>query len=88
LIESLIRLLNSIPADKVFHFASGVILFASTVHFIGSFYSMIVVASIGIIKEVYDMMHKDKHTPDFMDALATIIGGIVAYSCTIAKINL
>lgn len=35
----------------------------------------VVVAAVG--KEVYDRIHRDKHTPDGMDALATLAGGAV-----------
>ncbi len=36
----------------------------------------VVLAAVG--KEVYDYIHRDKHTPDFMDAVATIIGGAIS----------
>ena len=35
----------------------------------------VVLAAVG--KEVYDYIHRDKHTPDFMDAVATLAGGVV-----------
>lgn len=36
----------------------------------------VVLAAVG--KEVYDYIHRDKHTPDGMDAVATIIGGAIS----------
>lgn len=36
----------------------------------------VVLAAVG--KEVYDRIHRDKHTPDLMDAVATIIGGAIS----------
>lgn len=36
----------------------------------------VVLAAVG--KEAYDFMHRDKHTPDLMDAVATIIGGAIS----------
>lgn len=35
----------------------------------------VVLAAVG--KEVYDRIHRDRHTPDPLDALATIAGGVV-----------
>ena len=35
----------------------------------------VVLAAVG--KEVYDYAHRDKHTPDLMDAVATVAGGVV-----------
>jgi len=35
----------------------------------------VVVAGVG--KEVYDHLNRDKHTPDLMDAVATVAGGVV-----------
>lgn len=35
----------------------------------------VVLAAVG--KEVHDRIHRDKHTPDGMDALATLAGGAV-----------
>ena len=36
----------------------------------------VVLAAMG--KEVYDYIHRDKHTPDLMDAVATIVGGAIS----------
>lgn len=33
----------------------------------------VVLAAVG--KEVYDRANRDKHTPDFLDAVATVAGG-------------
>jgi hypothetical protein len=33
------------------------------------------VIGFGVGKEIYDKLHKDKHTPDPLDALATLAGG-------------
>lgn len=35
----------------------------------------VVLAAVG--KEVYDYLNRDRHTPDGMDALATLAGGAV-----------
>lgn len=36
----------------------------------------VVLAAVG--KEVYDYLNRDRHTPDLMDAVATIIGGAIS----------
>lgn len=76
MIEKLINLANSIPSDKVAHCLGGVILFA-----IGQLFGYgLALAVIGaVVKEIYDYMHKDTHTPDVWDAIATIIGGLLGY---------
>ena len=35
----------------------------------------VVLAAVG--KEVYDHLNRDKHTPDLMDAVATVAGGAI-----------
>jgi VanZ family protein len=39
---------------------------------------IVIALLIGLSKEVYDYFHKATHTPDIMDALATLLGGVVA----------
>jgi hypothetical protein len=68
----------SIPADKQQHFISGAILGIILTPFIGA-YSILVVAVIAALKEIYDARHPDKHTADFMDWVATVLGGIVGF---------
>jgi hypothetical protein len=47
--------------------------------FIG-FYAVVVVAIIALLKEIYDALHPDKHTPDFWDWVATSLGGVLGYT--------
>lgn len=82
MIESILSKLNSIPADKVFHFAGGAILFALALPFLSATYALAAVLIAGFAKEVYDFCHKDKHTPDIWDSLATFAGGSICYFCT------
>lgn len=82
MIETILAKLNSIPADKVMHFASGVVLFAVMLPFIGAGFALIAVLIIGILKELYDLSHKANHTPDIWDAGATFSGGLVGFFCT------
>ena len=66
--------------DKALHFIAGVLIFA-----VGHFASvlvglgLVVLAAVG--KEVYDWLHRDKHTPDIMDAVYTIAGGVAGLVC-------
>ena len=65
-----------IPVDKQQHLLSGAILgilFASVFGWI----SILVVAIIACLKEIYDYLHKDIHTPDFLDWVATTLGGVL-----------
>jgi hypothetical protein len=68
----------SIPADKQQHFISGAILGIILTPFIGA-YSILVVAVIAALKEIYDYLHKDIHTPDLWDWVATSLGGVVGF---------
>lgn len=72
-----------IPYDKSLHALVGAAIF-SAAYIIFTLAALpalqiaaaaVLLAAIG--KEVYDHLHRDKHTPDFMDAVATIAGGVV-----------
>lgn len=73
--ERLLSFLNGIPADKVAHFASGAVLFAVFALFTGWEWALVGVAMTATAKEVYDYLHRDIHTPDVLDAVATTLGG-------------
>ena len=65
-----------VPADKQMHFIGGLVIAALLTPFIGA-YSIVVVAIIALLKEIYDYLHKDIHTPDVWDWVATTLGGAV-----------
>ena len=67
-----------VPCDKQMHFLSGFIIAAVLTPFIGA-YSILVVAVIAALKEIYDARHPDKHTADFWDWVATVLGGLVGF---------
>jgi hypothetical protein len=67
-----------VPCDKQMHMLSGFIIAAVLTPFIGA-YSIVVVAIIALLKEIYDYLHKDIHTPDFWDWVATVLGGLVGF---------
>jgi hypothetical protein len=65
-----------VPCDKQMHFLSGFIIAAVLTPFIGA-YSILVVAVIAALKEIYDARHPDKHTADIWDWVATSLGGVL-----------
>ena len=67
-----------VPADKQMHFICGLVIAALLTPFIGA-YSIVVVAIVALLKEVYDYLHKEIHTPDFWDWIATVLGGLVGF---------
>ena len=82
MIESILTKLNSIPADKVMHFAIGTVLYAAFLPFIGAWWALLPVTVFAVGKEIYDYQHKATHTPDVWDAVVTIAGGGVGFFCT------
>ena len=67
-----------VPADKQAHALCGLVIAALLTPFIGA-YSIVVVAIVALLKEIYDYLHKDIHTPDFWDWVATVLGGLVGF---------
>lgn len=63
-----------LPKDKLQHLAAGAIIALSSI-WIGVTYSLILVATAAIGKEVYDKFDHGK--PELMDSVATIAGGVL-----------
>jgi hypothetical protein len=88
LIERVLILSNMrlprIPADKANHIIYGAVIYL-LVSILTSSPSAGLSACvlIGISKEFYDLKHKDIHTPDVVDAVATITGGLIIFLYTI-----
>ena len=57
--------------DKIVHMGFGAIAALCPT------YPMIAILVVAFGKEVYDYYHPDKHTCDGVDAMATIVGGLV-----------
>jgi len=76
MIEKLLAFLNAMPSDKVYHCLVGVILFAIG-NLVGYGLAVAIIGAVG--KEIYDYFHKDTHTPDVWDAVATTLGGLLGY---------
>lgn len=74
------NLLLKIPQDKLLHFIVGLFVYMAF-HFIHPVVGLIAGLVIGVGKEVYDDFHKNKHTPDLDDALATLFGACIGYIC-------
>lgn len=83
MIEDLFSKLAETPHDKALHFIVGVLIFSFSLPLVGPAYALALVAVLGTLKEVYDFIHKERHTPDAWDAIATILGGAVGFSCTL-----
>jgi hypothetical protein len=67
-----------IPADKQMHGLSGFVGGAAMMWLTDiTLISILVVAIIACLKEIYDYEHKSIHTPDFWDWVATTIGGVL-----------
>ena len=64
-----------IAQDKANHFIYGLLTFTVTQAAFGILIAAVVTALVAAAKEGYDFLHKDVHTPDFMDFLATVLGG-------------
>lgn len=74
--------LSSVPADKLGHFTAGVLIYAA-LHFISPTVGLLAVVVAAWGKEVYDYLHRNKHSPDPLDALATMIGGLIGFTCSL-----
>jgi len=67
-----------IAIDKQAHFFSGYALATTVAIVYGGQIGALAAISAGIAKEMYDYFHKESHTPDVYDFLATALGGIIA----------
>lgn len=63
--------------DKILHFVGGGIIGLVVWGMGFSLYVAAAASVVGALKELYDYKHKDVHTPDVWDWLATTAGGIV-----------
>lgn len=73
-----------IPHDKSLHALVGAVIFSASysLFHLAALPSLeiaaaaVLLAAIG--KEVYDYINRDRHTPDLMDAVATVAGGAIS----------
>jgi hypothetical protein len=73
----------NIPIDKQLHFLSGATIAFTVSLFGGIWLGFVVTAIVGLLKEVYDNYHPDKHTADVWDFIATGLGGLFAVIITL-----
>jgi len=66
------------PADKLAHFAVGVLIYA-VAHFASPGVGMGCVVAAAGAKEVWDFYHREDHTPDVKDFIATLSGGFLGF---------
>ena len=81
--EKYLKALANIPHDKALHFIYGSVLFALVVHIVGAGIGLLVVTAVAALKEFYDYMHRNIHTPDVWDFVATVVGALVSASVLI-----
>lgn len=79
--NKLFQLIN-IPQDKANHIIWGAVTFAALCHF-DVLTAGVAVLMQASLKEGYDALHPDKHTVDVWDAVATIAGGLLAWTITL-----
>jgi glycerol uptake facilitator-like aquaporin len=73
--------LYKIPNDKLPHFIVGTLVFA-VFHFFNPLTGIVAATVAAVGKEIYDYFHKDKHTLDPWGAIATILGGVIGFICS------
>jgi len=71
----------TLPLDKCLHFIVGVLIYA-VAHFISPIIGLVAVAIAAVGKEVYDRYNKG--TVDLWDAVATIAGGLIGWTCSLS----
>jgi hypothetical protein len=65
------------PADKLLHLLVGALIVALLWPVSGTASAVCCfVAAVG--KEIYDDQHRDVHTPDMLDIVATLAGGVIS----------
>jgi len=70
--------------DKILHFLAGWAIGSAVVLTTSStIAAMTLVVIVGIGKELIDNVNTELHTPDWMDAIVTIVGGLTAVQMVI-----
>jgi len=85
--EKLFALTAKIPADKLGHFSTGAVAFALLHFVLIPLHAALAVAAMGVLKEAYDAAYnrwvRQAHGVELADAIATTLGGLIGYACTI-----
>jgi hypothetical protein len=64
--------------DKILHLLVGMALAAAPLEKPET--ALMLAITMGVAKEIYDSRHRNKHTSDAKDALATIAGGVIVFA--------
>lgn len=75
MIEKVLKILET---DKSLHFLVGffiTVIFQWPLRYEG----LIVAIILGVVKEMYDRLHYDRHTCDIWDVISTISGAIIGF---------
>lgn len=71
--------LPMLPQDKANHMIYGLIIFTVTAILFDAVIGLGICSIAAFSKELYDLQHKDRHTPDIYDAIWTIVGGMLGF---------
>ena len=72
-------MISRIKKDKILHFIAGTYIFMISAIFVNLWMSLLIVAIIGAFKEwVYDKA-LNKGTPEVLDFLFTLLGGVLTF---------
>ena len=75
--QTYIMKLPLIPQDKANHFIYGLLIFTMISTILNVVFGLGVCIVAAFTKELYDLQHKQTHTPDIYDFIWTVAGGIV-----------
>ena len=67
-----------VPVDKFMHILGGFVIGAVLTPFM-EWHAVVFVALVAMLKEIYDYIHRNIHTPDLWDWVATVLGGLVGF---------
>ena len=74
--------LPQLDQDKANHFVYGAIIFTTIAVITTPLIGLMVTTVVGIGKEIINDKLLKNGTPDFLDFVATVAGGIIGYICT------
>lgn len=73
--------MNMIDQDKANHALVGAVITAVSTLLLGPLWALLPCAAAAGLKELYDLQHREAHTPDWRDFAWTVAGGaLVALS--------
>ena len=70
-----VKIAAALPHDKCLHAIGGQVLALASIR-LGVLMSLGIVLAVGVLKEVYDLLHPADHTAEVLDTVATFLGGV------------